>query len=130
MNPPTRPASADAADIAKWKEEMEAYRARVDQEQEFRDTAMQFFARTDTTLTNMREDMLQHAAEDREQFRRERRARKRLERKVQDLSGQVNQTVETNRYNWGVAAAWVSAFVAVAGAGWAFIQAFGKSLKP
>ena len=99
-------------------------------EDEFRERMLQFAARTDTTLTNMREDMLQHAAEDREQFRRERRARRRLARKVDSLSGQVTQTVNTNKYNWGVVAAWVSAFVFIAGVGWTLVEKFGGAMQP
>jgi hypothetical protein len=122
----TRPPSNDPADIAAWEEE----RARLREEKEFRDRMIDFAARTDTMLTDMRTDMQQHAAEDREKFRRVRRAHRRLAKKVSEMSGQVTQTVQTNKYNWGVAAAWVSAFVAVASVGWALIEKFGGALKP
>jgi hypothetical protein len=129
-SPPTSPASADADDVAKWEDERRAYRERMAKEESFRDTMLQFAARTDTTLTNVVQDMQQHAAEDREQFRRERRARRRLARKVDSLSGQVTQTVTINKRNWTVVTAWVSAFVAIAGAGWALIEKFGGALQP
>jgi hypothetical protein len=129
-SPPTSPASADADDVAKWEDERRAYRERMAKEESFRDTMLQFAARTDTTLTNVVQDMQQHAAEDREQFRRERRARRRLARKVDSLSGQVTQTVTINKRNWTVVTAWVSAFVAITGAGWALIEKFGGALQP
>lgn len=102
----------------------------MDKEQEFRDRMLAFAARTEATLENMREDLLQHVAQDLEQFKDARRARRRLARKVAALGGQVTQTVTTNKYNWGVVAAWVSAFVAAASVGWALIEKFGGALKP
>jgi len=109
---------------------MRAYRERVAKEDEFRDTMLQFAARTDVTLTQLRMDAQAHSQEDRQQFRRERRARRRLARKVDALSGQVTQTVNTNKYNWGVVVAWASAFVAIASVGWTLIEKFGGALKP
>ncbi|HYE70608.1 MAG TPA: hypothetical protein VD932_03695 [Aquabacterium sp.] len=130
MSPPTRPPSSDPDDIAKWEDDMRAYRERVAKEDEFRDTMLQFAARTDVTLTQLRMDAQAHSQEDRQQFRRERRARRRLARKVDALSGQVTQTVNTNKYNWGVVVAWASAFVAIASVGWTLIEKFGGALKP
>jgi hypothetical protein len=102
----------------------------MDKEQEFRDRMLEFAASTKAILENMREDQLQHVAHDLERFKLERRARRKLARQVAQLGGQVTQTVTTNKYNWGVVAAWVSAFVAAASVGWALIEKFGGALKP
>lgn len=130
MSPPSAPESDDPDDIARWQEDQRAWRERVAKEDEFRDTMIRFAERTDTTLTHIKAAQEKHDADDARRFRAERRARKRLERRVDALGGQVTQTVNTNKYNWGVVAVWVSAFVTVAASGWALYQTFGGMLKP
>jgi soluble cytochrome b562 len=130
MSPPSRPASADADDIAKWEAEVRAEELRLQDERDFREEMRQFVGRVDATLTNIKEGQHKHAADDVRQFRRIRKSQAKLALKVGTLDGQVTQTVQTNRYNWGVVAAWVSAFVALAGVGWALIEKFGGALQP
>lgn len=124
------PISNDPADVARWQQEREQEADRLADEQQFREEMRGFAARADTTLTHIQQAQAKHDADDALRFKLERRARKRLARRVESLSGQVTQTVNTTKYNWGVAAAWVSAFVAVASVGWALIEKFGGGLKP
>lgn len=118
MSPPSRPASADADDVAKWEAEVRAHEENRRQDREFRDTMLQFAARTDTTLTDMRSDMQQHAAEDREQFRQVRRAHRKLAKRVSEMNGQITQTATTSDYNWKLVFAVAAAAVTIFGIIW------------
>ena len=130
MSPPDRPDSDSADDVARWEAEVRAHEERMAKEDEFRDSMLQFAARTDVTLTGIKDAQRKHDEDDARRFRLERRARKRLERRVDALGGQVTQTRDISKANWTVVTAWVSAFVAIAGVGWALVEKFGGVLNP
>jgi hypothetical protein len=126
--PPTRPQAGTPEDYARWHAELEQWQDRLESDTQFRDTMTGFAARAEEKLKNITEAQRQHDADDARRFALERRARKRLAKKVEQLGSQVTQTVNTNKQNWTVVVTWASAFVAIAGAGWALIEKFGGAL--
>lgn len=118
MSPPTRPASNDPADIAKWEAEVEAEHERLAAERKFREDMYEHAGRTEATLTSITKAMQDHAREDRRQFRRAHRRISALEQRVVVVSQTIGETSNKYAIAWGV----VGAAVVIVGIVWMFFD--------
>lgn len=117
----TRPASSDPADIAAWEEE----RARLREERDFRDKAMEFFgeSRAETKamredITAMRGDMHAHEQRDKERFAAMQEQHDQLAKKV----GSHTQIIIKNKSNWNLVWTVGAAAVAIFGIVWTIVK--------
>lgn len=124
MSPPDRPESGLPEHIAKWEAEVRAEELRLQEERDFREEMRQFAGRVDATLTHIKEGQEQHAKDDVREFRRMRKRQVALSKRLDSVSGTVNQTVIERKTNWTIITAVAGAVVAIFGLLWTMFDKF------